>query len=90
MCLGNDKCEQGYAGLLCENCDHMNGYSKELGAKKCRKCTENKTAIIFNLFMVCFLFSLFIFNQIYGIMIKINKYHIMKGFSKVFNMNFNK
>lgn len=26
LCIGNDKCQEGYSGALCENCDILNGY----------------------------------------------------------------
>lgn len=35
-CKGNDTCEVGYAGVLCENCDMKNHYAKSNG--KCEKC----------------------------------------------------
>lgn len=62
VCLGNDVCEEGYTGLLCENCDKINGFSMESSSNKCKKCENNKMSIILEMFLIFLLFCLFIFN----------------------------
>jgi len=52
LCLGNDKCEEGYKGILCEECDYTNGFSRT-ATGACDICPEGTIiAIIISLVFV--------------------------------------
>lgn len=38
-CRGNDTCQEGYTGILCEECDTENNYSQS-GYHHCSKCSK--------------------------------------------------
>lgn len=44
-CLGNDTCKEGHFGLLCEECEALDGWYKS-GLADCSKCSNKEKSII--------------------------------------------
>lgn len=62
VCKGNDICEEGHIGLMCENCDRANNYSYESLTNKCKQCDASTFNIIMELLLLFMLAVLFLFN----------------------------
>lgn len=59
MCLGEDKCKEGYTGVLCENCDIEKNFTER--DNQCEKCPSN--ASIYISMILVFLFSSLVISQ---------------------------
>ncbi len=55
QCLGGEICATGYTGILCEECDNSNGYSRGSVPYTCESCESNVKFLI--LFIISQLFS---------------------------------
>lgn len=49
-CKGNDTCLIGYQGLLCEECDLINGFS--LVNDECKRCDSKENVLISSMIVV--------------------------------------
>lgn len=72
---------------MCEQCDRINHYSMD-SSLQCSLCDSNKYSIYLNLLLLFLVVVLFLFNQLYGVIMRINKRLLYLGFSIVFNLNF--
>lgn len=79
---------EGHIGLLCENCDRINRYSFDSTSGKCKKCSKETYPIMLKMTALFFIVVLFLFNQIYGLTMRINKKLLYKGFIAVFDLPF--
>lgn len=74
-------------GLLCEQCDRINNYARDSDLE-CKKCDSNKYSIYIQLILLFLLVVMFLFNQLYGVTMRINKKLYYLGFNLIFNLNF--
>ncbi|KRX10671.1 Pectin lyase fold/virulence factor [Pseudocohnilembus persalinus] len=84
-CLGNDTCRSGHSGLLCENCDRVNGFSMRTQSQKCHLCNESKGSIIVINFLFLIVIMLVISYQIYGLRQRVNKLLVQKVINTLFS-----
>ncbi|KRX08589.1 Pectin lyase fold/virulence factor [Pseudocohnilembus persalinus] len=73
LCLGNDKCKQGFTGVLCQLCDYKNQYNRSLDGK-CSKCPSIGITVFISL----------IFFSIYFIIIVVS---YQKSLSRTLQQN---
>lgn len=50
--MGNDICEKGSKGTLCEECEYENGYYYNDKLKKCSKCDSHNYFIFLQIFLI--------------------------------------